>query len=109
MNENVDDSNEKDGESNDFTENDNDDDDHNDKDSDSDTDNYVDDENVMTFSIAKTNVNNESSIESDEDDNNSNDHYDDINDRGEADVHDVDWNPHLYHLKCEFNLIFFNF
>ena len=33
--------------------------------------------------------------------NQSNDDYDDINDRGDADVDDVDWNLHLFHLKCD--------
>ena len=33
--------------------------------------------------------------------NQSNDDYNDINDRGDADVDDVDWNLHLFHLKCD--------
>ena len=56
---------------------------------------------MLWLSIAKTNLNDESSIESDEDDNNCNDDYDDINDRGYVDVDDVDWNLHLFHLKCD--------
>ena len=33
--------------------------------------------------------------------NQSNDDYDDINDRGDADVDGVDWNLHLFHLICD--------